>query len=64
VSVESVQQLLPVRGEAARTAILRLEEAGVLRQVTIGKRNRAWAAIEVLDLLDDFDSLVRSPGDP
>ena len=62
VSVESVQQLLPVRAEAARTAVLRLEEAGVLRQVTAGKRNRAWAAMEVFDLLDDFDSLVRLPG--
>ena len=61
VSVESVQQLLPVRAEAARIAVLRLEEAGVLRQVTIGKRNRAWAAMEVFDLLDDFDSIVRSP---
>lgn len=59
VSVESVRELVPAKAEAARTAVLRLEDAGVLRQITIGKRNRAWAAMEIFDLLDDFDSLVR-----
>lgn len=32
-----------------------LSASGVVRQITIGRRNRAWAAEEVFDLLDEFD---------
>ena len=51
-----------VSDEAARKAIERLVHAGILRQITVGKRNRAWAAMEVFDLLDEFDLMVRRPG--
>ncbi|MFN8232571.1 MAG: hypothetical protein U0V56_03550 [Actinomycetota bacterium] len=60
VSVESVEALLGVSDEAARLALTRLEGDGVLRQVTVGRRNRAWAAVEVFELLDDFDATIRS----
>lgn len=60
VSVESTQELLGVSNEAARLALARLEKASVVRQVTIGRRNRAWAALEVFELLDEFDASVRS----
>ncbi len=60
VSVESARQILNVSDEAARLALSRLEKAEVLRQVTLGKRNRAWAAREVFELLDDFDASVRT----
>lgn len=60
VSVGSARQILNVSDEAVRLAISRLEKAEVLRQVTLGKRNRAWAAREVFELLDDFDASVRT----
>ncbi|MFN8076303.1 MAG: Fic family protein [Kineosporiaceae bacterium] len=34
----------------------RLEGAGVLREVTGGGRNRVWVAVDVLDLLERFES--------
>jgi len=46
----------------ARVAVLRLEDAGVLRPVSIGrKRNRAWEAPELLDLLDEFEFDALTP---
>ena len=57
-SVESASGLLGVSDEAARVALNRLERTGVLRLVTVGKRNRAWAATEVFELLDEFDASV------
>ena len=61
VSVESSAAALGVSDEAARLALPRLAEAGVLRQITIGKRNRAWTALEIFELLDEFDAQVRFP---
>lgn len=58
VSVESASALFDVSDEAARVALNRLERTGVLRLVTVGKRNRAWAATEVFELLDEFDTAV------
>jgi len=34
---------------------LRLEHAGVLRQTTVGRRNRAWECVGLFDLLDRFE---------
>ena len=62
LSVESIEERFGVSDEAARKAIERLVHAGILRQITVGKRNRAWAAMEVFDLLDEFDLMVRRPG--
>jgi hypothetical protein len=62
ISVESAATLLGVSNEAARTALNRLELAGVLRLVTVGRRNRAWAALEVFELLDEFDATVGARG--
>lgn len=55
VNTQTIAELLGVSGEAARQAILRLEEGGVLRQVTIGRRNRAWETVGLFDLLDSFE---------
>jgi Fic family protein len=37
-------------------ALDRLEGAGVLREVTGGGRNRVWVAVDVVDLLERFES--------
>ena len=55
VSVSSASEVLGVSEEAARQALNQLAERGVVTQLTVGKRNRAWAAEEVFDLLDGFD---------
>jgi hypothetical protein len=55
VRVADSAELLGITNEAARQAILRLEGAGVLRQVTLGKRNRAWETVGLFDLLDRFE---------
>jgi Fic family protein len=55
VRVSDSAELLGTTDEAARQAILRLEGAGVLRQVTLGKRNRAWETVGLFDLLDRFE---------
>ncbi len=65
VNVKTVSQGLGITSEAARQAILRLDDAGVLRQVTIGRRNRAWETDGVFNLLDaferDLDPASRTP---
>ncbi len=55
INVQTAAKLLGVTNEAARLAITRLEEARVLRQVTIGRRNRAWETVGLFDLLDRFE---------
>lgn len=61
VSVESAAKLLAVSDEAARLALNQLSDLNVVQQVTIGRRNRAWAAEEVFDLLDEFDFGMAAP---
>lgn len=55
LSVASASEVLDVSEEAARLALNQLAQRGVLQQVTVGRRNRAWAANDVFDLLDEFD---------
>ena len=55
INVKTAAQLLGGTEERARQAILRLEEAGVLRQTAVGRRNRAWECVGLFDLLDRFE---------
>jgi Fic family protein len=55
LTVESAADAIGGSQEGARLALNRLQEAGVVNQITLGKRNRAWAADAVFDLLDEFD---------
>jgi Fic family protein len=65
VNVKVATELLGGSKEQARLAVARLEEAGVLRQTTVGKRNRAWESVGLFDLLDQLErslgSLERTP---
>jgi hypothetical protein len=53
--VKTTAQLLGGTEERARQAILRLEQAGVLRQTAVERRNRAWECTGLFDLLDRFE---------
>ena len=50
---------LGVSGVNAQVAIDRLVDAGVLAQLTAGRRNRIWQASEVLSALDKFGARAR-----
>lgn len=60
LTVQSAEDVARVSNEAARLALNRLDKAGVVKQITLGKRNRAWAAEEVFDVLDEFDMSMGS----
>ncbi len=59
--VSSVIDLLGVSSSAAHSAVNELEDAGVLKQVTVGKRNRAWEAVGLLGLVDAFERRLATP---
>lgn len=62
IDIPMVATLLDVSYPQAREAVLRLEEAGVLKPVAIGrKRNRAWEAPSLLTLLDNFEFEALTP---
>lgn len=48
----SVARSLAVDTDTARRALATLEKAGIIRQVTAGRRNRVWRVEEMHDLLD------------
>jgi Fic family protein len=55
VNLRTVQEITNVSPEAARQALNRLEEAGVLRNVSAGRRNRAFESVGLFALLDSFE---------
>ena len=61
LSVATAEQLLGRSRQAANEAMSQLEKAGVLKRVNIGKRNRAWEAPGVFDLLNDFERELSLP---
>ncbi len=55
LDVRTAAGLLGGSAERARQAIARLERAGVVRQTSAGRRNRAWESVGLFDLLDRFE---------
>lgn len=53
--MRTATELLGGSAERSRQAIARLERAGIVRQTTAGKRNRAWEGLGLFDLLDRFE---------
>lgn len=49
-----VTSTLGVTGANAQIAIDRLVDAGILAQITDGRRNRIWQAEDVVRVLDEF----------
>jgi Fic family protein len=59
---KTAAELLDVSYPQARAAVLRLQEAGILRPIRLGRqRNQAWEAPELLDLLDAFEFEATTP---
>jgi len=55
VDVGTVESLVGCSNQAARLALAHLERANVVSQLTVGRRNRAWEAPAVFELLNDFE---------
>jgi len=55
VNVATVQAMVGVSDEAARVALQALERAGILSQVTVGRRNRAWTAKDLFGVINAFE---------
>jgi Fic family protein len=62
VNLKTVQEVLDMSPEAARQALNRLEQAGVLRQVSVGRRNRAFESEGLFALLDAFEGELGPAG--
>ena len=62
ITVGSAAQLIGRSFERTNEAVSRLEAAGVLRLVTVGRRNRAFEARAVIDAFTDLERQLASPG--
>jgi Fic family protein len=61
LTVQSARQLTGRSFPAANGAIARLVAAGILRQVSVGRRNRAFEATAVIDAFTDLERQLASP---
>ncbi len=64
MNVETARALAGVSDEAARVALQTLEQAGILSQVSVGRRNRAWTAKELFGVVNAFEWDIATPDDP
>jgi Fic family protein len=61
VTVNVVAEMIGRSLSAASEAIDRFVRAGILTQITVGRRNRAWEATEIIDAFTDFERALASP---
>ena len=61
VTVAAAAELTGRSVQAANEAVARLEDAGILTQITVGRRNRAFEAPEVIEVFTDLERRLASP---
>lgn len=61
VTVNSAAEMLGRSFIQTNEAIVRLVEAGILRQVTVGRRNRAFEAPDIIAAFTDLERQLASP---
>jgi Fic family protein len=61
VTVSSAAKLIGRSEQAANQAIPRLADARILRQINVGRRNRAFEAAELIDAFTDLERRLASP---
>ncbi len=61
LTVQSGAALVGRSEQAVNEAIARLVEGGVVRQTTVGRRNRAFEAPELIDAFTDLERQLASP---
>jgi hypothetical protein len=62
LTIASAATLIDRSFPATNTAITRLAEAGILRQITVGRRNRVFEAPEVIEAFTALERQLASPG--
>jgi Fic family protein len=60
LDVGTVETIANVSNQAARLALLQLEDGGVVRRINTGKRNRAWEAVGLFEVVEAGERRVRS----
>ena len=60
MSTDDIDRLAAANRSATYPAIDRLEEAGVIREITGRKRDRVWVANDLLAELDDLDRRIQA----
>jgi Fic family protein len=63
VTVATAQKFLGRSKQAVNEAIAVLAEKGVLHAITLAKRNRAWEARDLFDLINDVERELATPTD-
>ncbi len=63
VTVATAQKFLGRSKQAVNEAIAVLAEKGVLHPITLAKRNRAWEARDLFDLINDVERELATPSD-
>jgi Fic family protein len=58
LTLATARSITSLSDEACRRALNRLEQSGVLRETTAGKRNRVWESVGLFDLLDRLERAV------
>jgi hypothetical protein len=61
LTAESAATLIGRTFKPANEAIQRLLEAGILEQITIGRRNRAYEAPEIIEAFMDLERQLAGP---
>jgi Fic family protein len=61
VTVQSAATMIGRSQQAVNDAVPRLQDAGVLKQTTVGRRNRAFEAIDLIDAFTDLERHLASP---
>jgi Fic family protein len=61
ITVQSAAALIGRTDQAVNEAIPRLVDAGVLTQTTVGRRNRAFEAPDLIDAFNDLERQLASP---
>jgi Fic family protein len=63
VTVATAQKFLGKSKQAVNEAINVLADKGVLHPITLAKRNRAWEARDLFDLINDVERELATPAD-
>lgn len=63
LNADTVALALDSSQQVARLAIRPLAATGILSQITLGKRNRAWAAKELFAVINAFEWDIATPDD-
>ncbi len=62
LTAQSAATLIDRSGQAVNEALRRLVDAGILSQATVGRRNRAFEALGLIDACTDLERQLASPG--